>query len=292
MIKFEVLKQIANNLENTEYEDIFRLLKELEITYAMSFSIPKGFLVSRIRPSGEIPYNNESQISFNPEPKYFGRANKPNEPIFYCSLQAPGMISSLDTNVWEWSNILNKKSVDEINFPISFTAGFWEIQSNLPTLPLIYNSALQRKFKLFEPLLKKYKKHKGKTELSEKIIEFLAIEFSKTNIRTPNDYKLTAAFSDYIRKRIGNKIPSILYPSVRTTDNGFNLAITPINVEKYLKLIRVETFSAYSGNGILVLDKENIITDIKSDGTFNIPTTRNLEISKGPKWCINKINSM
>ncbi|WKX76687.1 hypothetical protein [Zobellia laminariae] len=205
MINFEVLKQISKNLEHTSYEDILRLLEELEISYIMTFNIPKGTLISRIRPSERKPYCKESQISYNPNPENYGRANKPNEPIFYGSIQGPGMLNSLDTNVWEWLNILNSKPLNKIDFPLSFTSGFWEIQSDLPTIPIIYNNVSKEKTKLFDSLLENYEKHSGVTELSSKIIEFLANEYSKVDINSPNDYKLTAAFSELIRTRIGKK---------------------------------------------------------------------------------------
>lgn len=258
----------------------------------MTFKIPKGTLISRIRPSKDTPFHIESQISYNPNPENFGRANKPNEPVFYGSMQGPEMINSLDTNVWEWLNILNNKPIGEVVFPLSFTAGFWEIQEDLPTAPIIYNNSERKKIKLFEPLFEKYEKHSGVTELSSEIIKFLALEFSKTSTSSPNDYKLTAAFSELVSSRIGNKVPSILYPSVRTKDNGYNLAISPLGVKKYLKLKRVETFTAYHKNGKFLLDKENIITFINPDGTFNMPDTPNLWISKGTEWCVNKLNSL
>lgn len=53
MIKFEVLKQIAKNLENTEYGDILKLLK--------------GTLISRIRRLENTSFQHELQITYTKE---------------------------------------------------------------------------------------------------------------------------------------------------------------------------------------------------------------------------------
>ena len=277
MMKLEILKHMSQNLDSTEYSNVLKLLKELEITYVMDFYIPKGMLISRIRPSENLPFNKESQISYNPNPQYFGRANVPNKPIFYGSFQGPKMLKSLDTNFCEWMNIFNHKPINEFNFPLHFTAGFWEIQENLPVLPIIYSDVYKKRFPLFDQLKGNYKKHKGVTEKSKKIIEFLSTEFTKTNTNNPNDYKLTAAFCELIRNRLGNEFPAILYPSVRSKDDGCNIAITPSGVRKYLKLKRVETFTAYDNKGSLRLVKGHIINKINSDGTFIIPNSPSLE---------------
>ncbi|WP_400072979.1 hypothetical protein [Zobellia russellii] len=277
MMKLEILKHMSQNLDSTEYNHVFKLLEELEITYVMDFYIPKGTLISRIRQSKIVPFKRENQISYNPTPTDYGRANIPNEPIFYGSFQGPQMLDTLDTNFCEWMNIFNKKSLNEIGFPKDFTAGFWEVQENLPILPIIYGSAYKKRFPLFDQLKENYEKHEGVTEASKSIIEFLSNEFSKANINNPNiDYKITAAFSELIRNRVGDKFPAILYPSVRAADDGCNVAITPDGVKRYLKLKRVETFTAYDNKGSLRLEKKKIVTKINPDGTFELPSISNL----------------
>lgn len=291
MVKLEVLKKIAVNLENSNYNDILSLLKKLNLSYVMQFDIPAGNFITRIRKSEKIPFHSESEISYKPKPTKYNRANRPNQPMFYGSVEVPGMIKSIDTNVWEWLHTFDRAAI-YTNEPIEFTVGSWEIQENLPTIPIIYNKVFISKNKLFDPLIKKYEKDNRITEISREIIDFLAREFAKSKIKMPSEYKITAAFCELILHRLNGKIESILYPSVRTQGGGYNIAITPKFVSKYLKLKKVGTFIMYRDKDKVLLDWERITEDISENGIFKLPDSPDLEISKGGEWCAKELSRL
>jgi hypothetical protein len=101
-------------------------------------------------------------------------------------------------------------------------------------------------------------------------LRFFSDEFAKKNIYSPADYKISAAFANYIWRR--TKYPGITYASVNTDYRGQNICLTPIAADKYLRLHSLGMFKASK----------------KKEG--------NLEIDGGFKYCrdfgINNMNFM
>lgn len=289
LIKYEVLSRIFKNLQTTNYDDILKLLKELEISYVMDYKLPKGAIITRVRQSEKKVFNNSSEISYNKNPKSFGRANKPHDPVFYGSIKIPNTENSVDTNLWEIIHYLGKKPIDDVKNPTEFTLGYWRVKENLSTVPIIYGDTFKDKGNLFEPLLKKYNEHPKIDSKSRKIIKFLANEFTKNIISTNNDYKIGVAFFELIKTRLKGECESIIYPSMRAKGEkgAYNIAISPSHVEKYLELIQVGTFSMYHKNGKFLNDMERVVEVNSSDGSFLLPKEKKL--SKGSEWCFSEL---
>ena len=278
MIKLEILQNLAGKLNDAMYTDILKLLQDMkELSYIMTFDIPAGTYVSRIRESDKIPFNLSSQISYNPKPTFYGRANRPNSPVFYGSISLPGSTDSTETNILEWLGAYEREKVSNTN-PEQITIGWWRTKEKISTIPIMYDKQLSSKTEFFKPLFSKYIEDKRITKESREIVQFLANQFAKTNITSHKDYKISAAFAELVFNRGNGQLNSILYPSVRNGGHGYNIAIPGEFVDKSLKLERVGTFGIYNAEGNIIFTKEQIVTDISDNGEFALAKFSNSQI--------------
>jgi hypothetical protein len=288
--KFEILKVASKNLVGVTYENIFRLVNELELSNIISFPIPDGVYVFRIRPSKKEPFSKITEISFNPKAeKKFGRANTPNKPMFYGSFAAPNMQNPIITNTAEIIHILANGNNKIENNSVELTFGKWRIEKPLPVVPIIFNEIHLSKHKIFRPLYDSYMSYNQNNHRNKEIIKFIAQEFSKVNIKSNLDYKISAAFTELILKNYKGKIEAIIYPSVRTDGEGFNIAISPDFVKQYLKLHSVVTIRMYFKYGIGALDYEKIAESINEDGSFKLLPITEPGVTKGREWCMKEL---
>ncbi len=126
MDKFEILKVVAKNLNNIDYENVYRLVNELGFINMVSFEIPKGVEIFRLRPSEKEVFTHQSQISYSPTAENYGRANKPNCPLFYGSFAVPGKQNPIITNTAERLQVLTNGN-HNTNDSVEFTVGVGEL---------------------------------------------------------------------------------------------------------------------------------------------------------------------
>jgi len=194
--KLEILKIASKNLANIDYKNIFRLICEVGLTNMIGFNIPEGTTITRLRPSEEKPFSNLSEISYNPKCDKFGRANAHNSPMFYGSFAAPKIQEPILTNTAEIIHVLANGNHRIQNDSIEFTIGKWKIIKPLPVFPIIFDESYLFKNEIFRPLYDTYIKTNRNYSRNIKIIEFIAQEFSKKEIQSDSDYKITAAFTE------------------------------------------------------------------------------------------------
>lgn len=270
MDKFEILKVVSKNLRNTDYRNIFKLISELGLSNLIGFQVPENTYIYRIRPTEKKPFTKTSQISYNPICKNFGRANKPNYPIFYGAIQVPSMENPIFTNTAEILHVLKNGGHSDSIESTSFTIGKWKLKNKLPVVPMIFHDEFLMKNNLFNPLNENYAIENIENNKNIEIVKFIANEFAKHDINYPDDYKISAAFSEIIFKGYKDLREAIIYPSVRASGNGYNIALTPNFTEKYLSLTEVRVFRIKDKKGIGHITFEKKSENIKSDGTFEL----------------------
>ena len=162
--------------------------------------------------------------------KSFGRANEPLQSIFYCS-------TDRETALFEISQIQKANGTLKEE---AITYGKWILKKDITVahLPLIVdrigkNPIADHLHFTFEELVKKYTTEDTKDWRS--VIDLFSNEYSREGDGAETDYLISCAFSNYIYATPGinsetrEKIimDGIMYPSVKYSEVGMNLAILP-----------------------------------------------------------------
>jgi hypothetical protein len=200
-----------------------------------SAGIPVNTLLFRARLCvGDMPFDRLDEISVPPEKLItkFGRANKPGESIFYCA-------SNLKLAAFETVQHL-KESLTTRNGNVFITLGIWRVIKPLHVAPIIHSPILHQ---VRKDIAKAFREHqdlmnlgilKQKTITSHQIVsQFYADQFTKENIRSHDDYKISALFANSLHRAnndiatefLSERYDGVNYPSVATRYKGDNQAI-------------------------------------------------------------------
>lgn len=228
-------------LDTNPVNDVTRLLSQVGDIGYMSVNLHKGASIIRARPNNKDGrFVKKSDFSFKP-PKFnttYQRASTPFQTMFYgCILPEviePGelenarVIGALESMPW----LRNKteSGYEKISF------GRWFVEEDLKLIAIIHKDSYYSKSSYTRELVNAYQKFISQqdanlTAKSLKFQYFLADEFSK-EIKTHQDYMISAIFSEVVVNNKNHEIDGILYPSVRTAGEGFNVAIKPESCSK------------------------------------------------------------
>lgn len=290
--KLDILKVASKDLTKIDYKNVFKLVNELGLSNMIGFNIPQGVYIYRLRPSEKKPFSNKSEISFNPNCDIYGRANTPNNPMFYGSFATPDMQNPILTNTAEIIHVFANGNREIENDSVEFTFGKWQIKKPLPVFPMIFDESHLLKNEIFRPLYDSYMKANQRNTRNKEIIKFITQEFSKVKINSNSDYKISAAFTDLLLRNYKGKIEAIIYPSIRADGEGFNIAMTPDFVENYLDLHSVATLTMYFKYSYGALDYEKLAENIDKDGSFELKPITEPSVSKGRDWCMKELEKL
>lgn len=194
-------------------------------------------------------------ISYMPDDKLhlvkdFGRANKPQEAMFYGSLD--WMTACIET--------ISKGINFETNDSVMLTVGIWAFKSPLTFVQM------PRSLKYFNKFYEKvhyqpskitadtivqankeiYKDLRHDTDI--KILSFFADEFAKFNFDGDCDYKLSNYYADRVFNRLEgcytDPVDGIIYPSIPHSYEKLNIALKP-EIIKDGKLIFVDAMQVW-----------------------------------------------
>ncbi len=146
------------------------------------------------------------------------------------------------------------------------------------------------KNEMFRPLYESFMDTNKSNDKIRAIMDFIAHEFAKAEIKSHNDYKISAAFTDLIFRNYKEEIEAIIYPSVRIDGDGFNIAMTPEFVNRYITLQKVFTMRMYFKDGLGALDYEKMADCIHEDNTFELTPITEPNVTKGRDWCRQEID--
>lgn len=174
----------------------------------------------------------------------FGRANKPNEPMFYGSFDYATACSEAVTNGNEF---LEKGST-------MLTVGKWIFETPLTLVELPHSEKVFKQF--YETVNFKSEsiqlEHIQKANLEDRknfrsdiefdVLKFFADEFARFDNDKEHKYKLSNYYADRIFNRINGfefpfDIDGIIYPSVSLSYQHKNIVLKPEVVDKKLKFI-------------------------------------------------------
>lgn len=208
-----------------------------------------------------------SDLSYKPQ-KYnatYQRASTPTKTMFYGGLVQPeftpdgflamgrliGLLESMP-----FMRDKESKAIKRIAF------GKWTNTMDMKLAAIVYNEQFSKKNPKTEFLNDAFNLHvKGVQEIYEKslmVTSYLASEYAKEDIKEHFDYMVSAIFSEIA---IEKGFHGVLYPSVRTSGQGLNVAIMPDFVDKYMELRSAGECTVYKNkdHSIVLNDTVSII---------------------------------
>ncbi len=223
-------------------------LKELDelidgVFHMIPFSqgvIPKNTLLYRARVNEKKSFLHLDQLTLrkHKDVKSFGRANQPEESIFYCS-----------TNM----NLACGEVLQDIrysfqpNYEVGFaTVSVWKTLKDIRVAPIYYSESVTKVRKdvaAYKEGNKKQVREWNKVshatlDVSDLIMEFFCDEFSKSEINTEDDYKFSVSYTRRLQHantlfaptHINERFDGIVYPSVALKFAGDNAALFDDNL--------------------------------------------------------------
>lgn len=280
------------DLSTNPEEEIKQLLSNVGAIGYMVVTLHKGKSIMRARPNNEGErFEKKSDYSFKPQRfnSEYQRASTPHQTMFYgCILPEniePGelnnsrIIGAMESMPW-----LRDKTSSGYK-KISF--GKWLVEEDIILIAVIHNPEYYNASNYTRELVDGYNKFLAIEDSkikdrSLKFQEFLADEFSK-EITINNDYSISAYFTHAVVNSQRYKIDGVLYPSVRTQGDGFNIAITPEACSKLALYVAGEC-SIYKLRDHTVVGVDRITElDGKTD-EFEL-----LEIENHQKECLEQL---
>lgn len=234
----------ATDLTSISYTDLITKIKSLQFIPVLTAKLNKGYHIerARINKPNEI-FTSEKDISYRRDfenIKTYGRANSPQNSMFYGAVESdiikhPRMVNLLETS--QIFRDLEKDNIDNADFIM--TVGKWRIKEVLEVVELVFD---EKSIQNSKDVQKSYEYHLTKirkqmpenAEQFELILKFFSNQFSNKEIAHNTDYMISAAYTHIALKTKG--LPGIKYPSVKTDYQGNNIVLTPEAVDQFLEL--------------------------------------------------------
>lgn len=222
---------------------------------------------ARININGEI-FNKEESISYIKDSSIiqsYGRANKPNQSMFYGAVESDLVPLPRIVNCAEIQEVLRTKNKNDITTDFTVTVGKWRIIKDIDVIEMVFKSDLIHTVPDIERAYKQQMSYFEKTiphgvKQMEYLLSFVSDEFAKSDIKSDRDYWISSAYTNMGLKI--NGIKGIMYPSVRTDFFGTNVALTPEAVDNNLRLENVEMFQVFIKGKKVFLDTIMETTDL------------------------------
>jgi RES domain len=209
--------------------------------------IPAGTLLFRARVNkGDIPFSKASEVHYPSRELVtnYGRANRPQEQIFYCS-------SNLLLAAFETCQNL-KHSIQPARALASVTINVYRTLAELHVATIIQSATVHKlrtdnlaAHDFFQNQLNNGVLQADTVTASNLIAQFFAEQFTKSEIRQPSDYKLSVFYTNEIRAMNEMIAPEhqkyhfdgINYPSVAMQYKGDNQALFIESVDSKIELV-------------------------------------------------------
>ncbi len=233
--EIEILEKALHTVASLDFNDVLSyeraMLEYSKIQYLPIFQYvyPAKSPVFRTRRNTKDGYfNSISEITY-PKPEYikkFGRLNKPEQSVFYCSENRPTSYMEL---VEGWA--------EEIGFgeTLTITITEWILKRDLVLVMVVNPNPHERQNKYdqyhgsgFDNVMSRL--NDVQKEVAYRFFEFLSSEFYNPGKKNKATYIKTSAFSNLVM--IDCKCDGLIYPSVPFMGEGFNIVIKPEIIDK------------------------------------------------------------
>lgn len=229
---------------------------------AIKTTLHAGKVILRARPNynGEV-FTKISQISYKPSEfnKTFQRASTPKNTMFYGSF-----VSELKKDgELDMTRVIGLyESLPFMRDPNSsgeqkITYSKWIVTKDIELISLIHHREFKRENSYAEQQRLDFEKFLSTlpidvAENSKLVAEYISKEFAKDVTPNDYDYMISALYTEMAIEM--NLAHGVMYPSVRTGGDGFNVAIHPYFVHNHM-------VPAYVGECTIYKNKENTFVD-------------------------------
>jgi len=232
----ELIKKLSGLKEQntiSSYSHIKNILKNQIIPIPFYDYKPFKLIRHRRHNNGEAFFQQSGQLSYRKDIlniRDFGRMNEPGQGLFYCNDN-----KNQNTGISEAVSIFrgNEDSNEEI-----FTIGAWNLKDSLKLamiLPTIENSGKNSEFDEMKKFYNGFEQSEEFDDLKN-FNEFLAKEFTLDLQKHKSNYKITCAFSNYIKEKFP-EVDGIIYASVKSEFEGTNIVLWPEVVDQKLEFV-------------------------------------------------------
>lgn len=262
----EIIESISK-LDLTKYPhaEVVELMGQLSKFGAIVVTINPGkpIMRARLNNNGEI-FSTKSQLSFKPAPfnKTYQRASTPKMTMFYGalipeSIKEGDLDNSRVVGAYEATPLLRDKLSKGYQ---KLTFGKWIVKKPIELIAIVQhadfeksNSYLKEMNLAFKDFMNNNPEHKEDTII---VTDFFAKQFANPSTHQDSDYLLSAVFTEMVVKR---NFAGVIYPSVRTIGQGFNVAITPEIADSSLELVVAGECSIYRNHEKVIVDNDTIV---------------------------------
>ncbi len=292
-VKTTIDKLAALNLTSYPVDEAISLINEIGKFGGVSVTLHKEHRLTRARPNGrgEI-FRCRDSLSFKPS-KYnttFQRASTPNMTMFYGVLipenanpnevRDPRVTCTFES--LPWIRDKSKKGLQKITYSI------WEVIEDIHLIAIVQNRDFSSKMlylnELYEAFNSFIKNYPEELESTLYVTDFFAKEFSKDVKEHHCNYILSALFTELVVKM---GFDGVLYPSMRLSGDGINVAITPKAADRCLKLTTVTEGLIYKHFEHTTIDNLTLNNQIVDESCFDV--FKETEHHAGVKSCLESI---
>ena len=270
----EIIAKIKSfDLVNVSEEQLFNKIKELTLIPFPTAILRNNFYVDRLRMNdGDRLFYSIEDISYRKDLeniKKYGRANYPNQSIFYGAFESeniklPRFVSLIVTSEI-FRDIEKNGNVDKKFYA---TLGRWKLKKETEVLEIIFSEEYlksEENRRAFEYHWNNLKNQLPDYEERFKIIlEFFTSEFAKKIIPSHEDYRISASYFNLSLNSSPN-IGGVKYPSVKSDYLGYNLALLPEVLEENFELSNVTLLEIDKKGKSTVVDSVNNVIDFGKD---------------------------
>jgi hypothetical protein len=268
--KFE-MRDLITAMKNCDYSlESLRSFEVLLHNHIKEFHIPhmrlpKGKFIYRCRRNSQpfSPYllpQDLSYIADSQKIESFGRCNAPKSNKFYGSVSLNQGEKGYLTSILETSELTSSPDLNSEGYEV-YTFGMWEILEDI-VIPAIKPSVELPDNNVGAQVSNRYDEIVGELQNQEERKEFYSFineEFSKAVAKENNQsYGISALTAELLMQ--GAK--GLLYPSIKTNQETFNIVLTPECVDNYLRLKRVGVVDFFKfGSNNSVASRNLLVAD-------------------------------
>ena len=234
-----------NKIDNTKEDvknlyDIFNSIDDFKIPIIRFFLGAGEFVLrQRLNEKGkEFIHIHELTYPQDNLCKHYGRANIPYHSMFYCCCQTPeeGAIYPRLLSLMETSKILKDKESKGIE---RSTLSKWKVTQRLELLMMPFRTSYARPNPMIKQIQKEWEEGIKKSNVDPnglELVYYMSDELAKDTTDEYGYFKIAnyIYYLLYINNKTRNA-DGIIYPSIPSAGEGFNIALKPTSVDSKLK---------------------------------------------------------
>jgi hypothetical protein len=301
-VKDKISALQALDLSTYPFEEVNQLLGSMGSVAAIDTRLHPGQTIMRVRPNfNSERFETTEQISYKPAylNTLYQRASCPNTSVFYGSTVSEKLKDG-ELNLMRLIGLFEAVTMMRDRTSVGeqiITFSKWKVIKEIPLISIIHHKGFNRNNSAAEEQRINYENFLSSlsaemAENSRLFTDYLSGEFAKSI--TPNDYDyfISAIYTHMVTYH--GHAAGVLYPSVRTEGDGFNVAIHPHFLDNnYLIPTVVGECTIYKNGDQAFLDNETFALLTTGQTKFELkPVERKYHAGREfalnairPYWC-------